>query len=194
MVDKFGDWFSYNQTARANIFRRDHVKVTDLDSMLKLMRSVRAIDPGFKLQKTNVLLSFLKQLMMVRCHSNKRTYRRYNDFKHDPLSRCNCTPPYSGENAISARSDLNPANGTYPFGALGHRSHGGTDSKVRGRGLFCCTIPIHCLSQTPSDRLLVAANADSFFSSDNQLRPVQSVPVPVCWWSHARWPSPVPVE
>ena len=57
-------------------------------------------------------------------------YCRYNNFQHDPLSRCNCTPPYSGENAISARSDLNPANGTYPFGALGHRLHGGTDNKV----------------------------------------------------------------
>lgn len=56
---------------------------------------------------------------------------RYNDFTHDPLSACNCTPPYSAENAISARCDLNPINGTYPFGALGHRPHGGTDMKVR---------------------------------------------------------------
>ena len=55
---------------------------------------------------------------------------RYNDFQHDPLASCQCTPPYSGENGISARSDLNPASGTYPFGALGHRSHGGTDMKV----------------------------------------------------------------
>lgn len=56
---------------------------------------------------------------------------RYNNFQHDPLSRCNCTPPYSGENAISARSDLNPPDGKYPFGALGHRYHGGTDNKVQ---------------------------------------------------------------
>ena len=55
---------------------------------------------------------------------------RYNNFQHDPLSKCNCTPPYSGENSISARSDLNPTDGTYPFGALGHRRHGGTDCKV----------------------------------------------------------------
>lgn len=56
---------------------------------------------------------------------------RYNDYKKDPLSRCElCDPPYSGENAISARNDLNPANGTYPFHALSHRSHGGTDAKV----------------------------------------------------------------
>ena len=65
---------------------------------------------------------------------------RYNNFQHDPLSRCNCTPPYSGENAISARSDLNPANGTYPFGALGHRSHGGTDNKV------CVSVFVSCVS------------------------------------------------
>lgn len=91
-VKKYGDWFSYDRTPRANIFRRDHVKVKDVKSMTKLMR--------------------------------------YNNFKHDPLSQCNCTPPYSGENAISSRSDLNPANGTYPFGALGHRPHGGIDMKL----------------------------------------------------------------
>ena len=50
---------------------------------------------------------------------------RYNDFKNDPLAACDCIPPYSAENAISARNDLNPRNGTYPFSALGHRSHGG---------------------------------------------------------------------
>ena len=55
---------------------------------------------------------------------------RYNNFKEDELAECDCTPPYSGENAISARSDLNPTTGTYPFDALGHRSHGGTDMKV----------------------------------------------------------------
>ncbi|KPJ17049.1 Putative phospholipase B-like 2 [Papilio machaon] len=55
---------------------------------------------------------------------------RYNDFKHDPLARCACVPPYSACNAIAARNDLNPANGTFPFRALGHRSHGGTDAKV----------------------------------------------------------------
>lgn len=56
---------------------------------------------------------------------------RYNNFKDDPLSKCDgCNPPANGENAISARSDLNPANGTYPFGALRQRPHGGTDMKV----------------------------------------------------------------
>ncbi|XP_047512871.1 putative phospholipase B-like 2 [Pieris napi] len=55
---------------------------------------------------------------------------RYNDYRHDPLSRCACSPPYSACNAISARNDLNPANGSFPFRALGHRSHGGTDAKV----------------------------------------------------------------
>ncbi|RVE52351.1 hypothetical protein evm_002989 [Chilo suppressalis] len=58
---------------------------------------------------------------------------RYNDYKHDPLSRCDaCNPPYSACNAISARNDLNPPNGTYPFRALGHRSHGATDVKITG--------------------------------------------------------------
>lgn len=77
------------------------------------------------------------------CNRSKFPYQnpslrcnRYNDFQHDEFSKCNCTPPYSAENAISARCDLNPANGTYPFGALGHRSHGATDAKITNFGLF----------------------------------------------------------
>lgn len=92
LVKRFGDWFSYDQTPRALIFKRDHKSVKGIPSMMRLMR--------------------------------------YNDYQHDPLSHCNCTPPFSAENAISARNDLNPANGSYPFGALGHRSHGATDVKM----------------------------------------------------------------
>ena len=62
-VAKFGDWFTYDKSPRALIFKRDHNKVKDLESMTKLMR--------------------------------------YNNFKKDPLSRCQgCDPPYSAENAL----------------------------------------------------------------------------------------------
>lgn len=91
-VDLYGDWYRYDKTPRALIFKRDQHKAVDLTSLAHLMR--------------------------------------YNDFTHDPLSRCNCTPPYSAENAISARSDLNPQNGTYPFAALGSRTHGAIDYKI----------------------------------------------------------------
>ena len=98
LMKQYGDWFSYDRTPRANIFRRDAPKVTDIESMIKLMR--------------------------------------YNDFTQDPLSACEqCSPPYSAENAISARNDLNPKNGTYPFPALSHRSHGATDMKMTSAGL-----------------------------------------------------------
>lgn len=89
---KYGSFFSYDNSPRASIFRRDHSKVVDMPSMINLMR--------------------------------------YNNFTLDPLSKCDCDPPYSGENTIAARSDLNPANGKYPFDALGHRDHGATDMKV----------------------------------------------------------------
>ena len=56
---------------------------------------------------------------------------RYNDYTRDEFSRCNCTPPYSAEAAISARGDLNPANGTYPFSGMGHVNHGALDYKVK---------------------------------------------------------------
>lgn len=56
---------------------------------------------------------------------------RSNNYLQDPLSRCRgCDPPQNAENAISARSDLNPSNGTYPFPALRQRCHGGIDMKV----------------------------------------------------------------
>ena len=38
LVEKYGDWFSYDKTPRALIFKRDQSTVTDLDSMMKLMR------------------------------------------------------------------------------------------------------------------------------------------------------------
>jgi len=98
LMEKYGDWFSYENTPRAKIFRRDIGSVVDVGSMVHLMR--------------------------------------YNNYTLDPLSACNCTPPYSAENAISARCDLNPKNGTYPFGALGHRSHGGTDMKLTNTKMF----------------------------------------------------------
>ncbi|XP_003451715.1 putative phospholipase B-like 2 [Oreochromis niloticus] len=99
LVEKFGPWFSLDQNPRAQIFRRNQTDVTDVDSMVRLMR--------------------------------------YNNFKEDPLSKCDgCDPPENGENAISARSDLNPANGTYPFGALKQRPHGGTDMKLTSYEMF----------------------------------------------------------
>ncbi|XP_040928403.1 putative phospholipase B-like 2 isoform X2 [Betta splendens] len=99
LVEKFGPWFSLDKNPRAQIFRRNQTDVTDLDSMVRLMR--------------------------------------YNNFKEDPLSKYDgCKPPANGENAISARSDLNPANGTYPFGALKQRPHGGTDMKMTSYEMF----------------------------------------------------------
>lgn len=40
MVAKFGDWFSYENTPRAKIFRRDHSRVKDVESMTRLMRFI----------------------------------------------------------------------------------------------------------------------------------------------------------
>uniref|UniRef100_A0A1I8A841 Phospholipase B-like n=2 Tax=Steinernema glaseri TaxID=37863 RepID=A0A1I8A841_9BILA len=92
------DWFSWQNAPRARIFRRDHNKVVDLDSLTKLMR--------------------------------------YNNYKNDPFSRCNCTPPYTAEAGISARGDLNPSNGTFPLRGMGHVNHGGLDYKGTNVKLF----------------------------------------------------------
>jgi hypothetical protein len=58
-----------------------------------------------------------------------RKLMRYNDYTHDEFSRCSCSPPYTAEAGISARGDLNPANGTYEIPGMGHRNHGSLDYK-----------------------------------------------------------------
>ncbi|XP_063539020.1 putative phospholipase B-like 2 [Cydia strobilella] len=83
-------------------------------------------------QETHPRARMLKRLQ-AGIHNIRDMFRvmRYNDYKHDPLARCpQCNPPYSACNAVAARNDLNPANGTYPFQALGHRCHGAIDAKV----------------------------------------------------------------
>ncbi|CAI4228255.1 unnamed protein product [Auanema sp. JU1783] len=58
-----------------------------------------------------------------------QTLMRYNNYKEEEFSKCKCNPPYSAEAAISARGDLNPANGTYEFPGQGHVNHGALDYK-----------------------------------------------------------------
>ena len=85
----------------------------------------------FSYDKTPRALIFQRDQSAIKDMDSMIRLMRYNDFQNDPLSRCEqCNPPYSAENAISARNDLNPANGTYPFHALSHRSHGATDCKA----------------------------------------------------------------
>uniref|UniRef100_A0A7E4W1Z7 Phospholipase B-like n=1 Tax=Panagrellus redivivus TaxID=6233 RepID=A0A7E4W1Z7_PANRE len=65
-----------------------------------------------------------------------RALMRYNDYTHDELSKCNCSPPYTAEASISTRGDLNPANGTYEIPSMGHRNHGSLDYKGTNYELF----------------------------------------------------------
>ena len=75
---------------------------------------------------------FARDHKNVKDLASMKRIMRYNNYIHDPASACaKCSPiQASAENAIMARSDLNPADGTYPFGALGSRCHGGTDTKI----------------------------------------------------------------
>ena len=38
MVEKYGDWFTYDKTPRSMIIDRDHGNITDMDSFIKFMR------------------------------------------------------------------------------------------------------------------------------------------------------------
>ncbi|KAH7983309.1 putative phospholipase B-like 2 [Rhipicephalus sanguineus] len=97
-VQRYGNFYTYENAPRAQIFRRDHVKVKDMNSMIKLMR--------------------------------------YNDFKNDPLSRCNCSPPYNPTYAIAPRYDLIDPHGTYDIPGMYPRGVGGIDVKVTNYSLF----------------------------------------------------------
>ena len=101
-VEKYGGWYSYNETARAKIFRRDAPKVADLAGMRKLMRSCE--------YKTDPLSTQLDSCK----------YRGWT----------NCTPAFTAENCIATRGDLNPSNGVYSIDAYAHRNHVATDSKI----------------------------------------------------------------
>lgn len=98
MEKKYGEWFTHDRSPRARIFQRDQSKVTDVESLKRIMR--------------------------------------YNDYRNDPFSRCNCTPPYSASNAIAARSELNPINGQFPFPNIAHDASGAIDAKITSYSLF----------------------------------------------------------
>lgn len=97
---------------------------------------VEKFGPWFSLDQNPRAQIFRRNQTAVKDLDSMVRLMRYNNFKEDPLSRCEgCDPPANGENTISARSDLNPANGTYPFGALKQRPHGGTDMKLTSYGM-----------------------------------------------------------
>uniref|UniRef100_A0A0N4W2Y6 Phospholipase B-like n=1 Tax=Haemonchus placei TaxID=6290 RepID=A0A0N4W2Y6_HAEPC len=71
----------------------------------------------------------LQGILRGTCSREPLELLMYNDYTKDEFSRCNCNPPYSAEAGISARGDLNPANGTYEFPGQGHVNHGALDYK-----------------------------------------------------------------
>ncbi|KAH7979241.1 hypothetical protein HPB49_008807 [Dermacentor silvarum] len=91
IVEQYGDLYTFENCPRAKIFKRDHVKVKDMNSMLKLMR--------------------------------------YNDFRNDPFSVCNCTPPYNPTYAVAARYDLMDPQGIYDTPGMYRHAVGGIDAK-----------------------------------------------------------------
>lgn len=97
IVERYGDYYTYEATPRALIFARNQSYVHDARSMYQLLR--------------------------------------YNDFQNDPLSRCNCTPPYTAIAAIAARNDLNDPTGTYAVPTYGFRGSGAIDAKLTSRRL-----------------------------------------------------------
>ncbi|XP_049266798.1 putative phospholipase B-like 2 [Rhipicephalus sanguineus] len=74
--------------------------------------------------------------MIKRDHANLTdmdsimSYMRYNNYKNDPLSLCNCTPPYNPVYAIAARYDLLSPDGEYIEPNMYRRAVGGIDVKL----------------------------------------------------------------
>ncbi|NWI86069.1 PLBLB protein, partial [Pitta sordida] len=120
-----GYWASYNVPYYEEIF--------NASGNLEL---VRKYGDWFTYDKNPRAQIFRRNQTLVHDLDSMIRLMRSNNYLHDPLSRCKgCDPPQNAENAISARSDLNPANGTYPFPALRQRCHGGIDVKVTSSGM-----------------------------------------------------------
>lgn len=111
-------WPSYNTPFYPEIFK-----------LSGCQESVDKYGPMFAYSTTPRALIFKRDQAKVVDLKTLYELMRYNDYKNDPLSACECTPPYTAENSIAARSDLNPADGTYLLPFLGHRLHGATDYK-----------------------------------------------------------------
>lgn len=73
-----------------------------------------------------------KQLKFEWCRANLNQCIGYNKFINDQQIFLMRIVKYILFTQLFyvARNDLNPANGTYPFHALSHRSSGATDAKV----------------------------------------------------------------
>ncbi|KAH6920452.1 hypothetical protein HPB50_028560 [Hyalomma asiaticum] len=150
-VMKYGDYYTYENAPRAKIFRRDHVKVKDMNSMIKLMRQVYGIGQSPR-RPTSCFPETYEQLRCTCSQQLSESIRMrpfelkrlgsawdcdtYNDFKNDPLSRCNCTPPYNPTYAIAPRYDLIDPQGTYDIPEMYPRAVGGIDVKVTNYTLF----------------------------------------------------------
>ncbi|XP_069848073.1 putative phospholipase B-like 2 [Dipodomys merriami] len=118
-------WASYNIPSSETVFNASGLR-----------ELVAQYGDWFSYDKSPRAQIFQRDHSLVRDMHSMIRLMRYNNFLHDPLSLCEaCDPKPNGENAISARSDLNPANGSYPFQALRQRSHGGIDAKVTSMSL-----------------------------------------------------------
>ncbi|XP_075220478.1 putative phospholipase B-like 1 [Lycorma delicatula] len=118
-------WPSYNIP-----FYKDVFKLSGYDKLVSKYGKWFSYDgaPRAKIMK--------RDHKKIKTMDSLMSFMRSNDYKHDPLSSCECSPPYSASNAIAARHDLNPANGTYPIPYLGHRSGGATDAKLTNSTLI----------------------------------------------------------
>lgn len=127
-ADKYGSWFTYNGTARALIFARNHTDVVDMETMQALMR--------YNNYKHDPLSS-----QMQTC-----AY----------LHMSNCTPSQTTENTIATRGDLNPKDGVYGLSAFGQRNHVATDSKITSFSTFNATsLPIRAICGPPYEQVPV---------------------------------------
>lgn len=90
----------------------------------------------FNPNKTARAVIFRERHSTVHDLASMQALMRQNDFEHDPLSRCDCTPPYTSENAVATRGDLNPADGKYPISAFAQRNHAATDTKISSHAMI----------------------------------------------------------
>ncbi|XP_025421443.1 putative phospholipase B-like 2 isoform X2 [Sipha flava] len=121
---------------------------------------------------------FARDHVNVKDMSSMLFLMRSNDFRNDPEARCeSCVPPYSAENAISSRDDLNDLNGVYPFEALGYSNWGAIDAKITSYKMFNEHMFLSVSGPTKGTNGVLG----KYCWSRTQVKNISHVGLPDCW-------------
>jgi hypothetical protein len=135
-----GYWASYNRAFFPDLF-----ELSDAPAVVANYTALYGADVGAYFTWGNYSRAniFRRDAPGVATLADMQRIMRYNDYENDPLSTQGMIgwPPSSPINAISARGDLAPLNGTYVLPDLMPYAGGSVDGKITAWSLMVRTSP-----------------------------------------------------